>query len=156
MKWGVGVDNVDSTRRANWGLRSSTRPACSEKEVADLPWAMSPPWPVSLSRSITGCAPARWPKPSGISLEGRTVALVGYGDIGSNLARRLLAADMRVVAYDPVLSESHPPPGIAVANGRTRVDEADFIVLTLRLDPGQSPDAERRNPVGDAPRRAAS
>ena len=40
-------------------------------------------------------------KPRGISLANRTVAVVGYGDIGRNTARRLLAADMNIIAYDP-------------------------------------------------------
>lgn len=42
-----------------------------------------------------------WPKPRGISLAGKTVALVGFGDIGRNVAQRLLTAGMRVIAYDP-------------------------------------------------------
>ena len=43
-----------------------------------------------------------WPKPVGISLAEKTAAVVGFGDIGRNVARRMLASDMKVIAYDPV------------------------------------------------------
>ena len=133
VKWGVGVDNVDAAAARELGITVANTPGMFGKEVADLAvgyvTALARQF-VAVDRGVrAGC----WPKPSGISLEGRTVALVGYGDIGSNVARRLLAADMRVVAYDPVLSESQPPPGIAVANWPARVNEADFIVMTCAL-----------------------
>ncbi len=42
-----------------------------------------------------------WPKPKGISLSGKAVALIGFGDIGKNAAHRMLAAGMKVIVYDP-------------------------------------------------------
>jgi len=42
-----------------------------------------------------------WPKPAGISLAGKIVGLVGFGDIGRQIARRLIAAEMKVIVYDP-------------------------------------------------------
>src|SRR3546814_7680331 len=51
-----------------------------------------------IDREIRG---GGWPKPPGISLADRVVALVGFGDIGRQTARRLLAADMLINVYDP-------------------------------------------------------
>jgi D-3-phosphoglycerate dehydrogenase len=73
-----------------------------------------------------------WPKPRGISLADRTMALVGLGDIGMNVARRAVAADMRVVAYDPAMVEVNTP-GVALARWPERIEEADFVVLTCAL-----------------------
>ncbi len=48
-----------------------------------------------------GVRSGEWPKFQGISLAGRTAAILGLGDIGSNLARRLNVLGMRAIAYDP-------------------------------------------------------
>ena len=74
-----------------------------------------------------------WPKPRGLSLAGRTVAVVGYGDIGRNTAKRLLAADMSVIAYDPYVEESSLDAGVNLASWPERLDEADFIVVNCAL-----------------------
>lgn len=135
VKWGVGIDNVDFESARELGIAVANTPAMFGKEVADL--AMG--YVTALARGFVlidrGVRSGRWPKPTGISLEGRTVALVGYGDIGRNTARRLIAAEMRVVAYDPLLDVANPPPGIDVAAWPDRLAEADFIVLTCALTP---------------------
>ena len=74
-----------------------------------------------------------WPKPAGLSLAGKTVALVGFGDIGRNTARRLLACEMNVIAYDP---SYRPAPGLEAverADWPQRLSEAHFIVLACAL-----------------------
>jgi D-3-phosphoglycerate dehydrogenase len=76
-----------------------------------------------------------WPKPRGISLAGKTVALVGFGDIGKNTARRLLAADMQVIAFDPVAPDSPELPNVMRAPWPERLEEADFIVMNCALTP---------------------
>jgi len=133
VKWGVGIDNVDLEAARALGIPITNTPSLFGKEVADLAMA----YVTALARQFVaidrGVRAGDWPKPSGISLEGRTVALVGYGDIGRNTARRLLAAEMRVVAYDPVLVAGKRPPAIDVAVWPERVEEADFVVLTCAL-----------------------
>jgi D-3-phosphoglycerate dehydrogenase len=133
VKWGVGVDNVDFESARELGIAIANTPGMFGKEVADL--AMG--YVTALARGFVqidrGVRSGSWSKPSGISLEGRTVALVGYGDIGRNTARRLMAAEMRVVAYDPLINAADLPPGIDVAVWPDRLDEADFIVLTCAL-----------------------
>jgi D-3-phosphoglycerate dehydrogenase len=135
VKWGVGVDNVDFEAAGELGIPIANTPCMFGKEVADLAVgyviALAREF-VAIDREVRG---GGWPKPTGMSLAGRAVALVGYGDVGRNTARRLLAAEMRVVAYDPVLEAGHPPPPIEVAAWPDRVEEADFIVLTCALTP---------------------
>jgi D-3-phosphoglycerate dehydrogenase len=82
-----------------------------------------------------GVRAGQWPKPRGISLSGKTVALVGFGDIGRNTAKRLLAADMKVVAYDPYAAPTPELAAVERASWPERVDEADFIVVNCALTP---------------------
>jgi D-3-phosphoglycerate dehydrogenase len=74
-----------------------------------------------------------WPKPRGISVHGKTLGLVGFGDIGRNVAKRALASEMKVIAYDPAFK---PVEGLSVdrAEWPDRIGECDFIVMTCSLN----------------------
>jgi len=132
VKWGIGVDNVDFVACGELGLPVTNCPNMFGGEVADV--AMS--YVVALARHTfeidRGVRQGAWLKPSGVSLCGRTVALVGLGDIGAHFARRALAADMRVIGYDPGVVET--PPGVERAQWPARLEEADFLVFTCALN----------------------
>jgi D-3-phosphoglycerate dehydrogenase len=133
VKWGVGVDNVDFAAAQRLGIPASNTPGVFGKEVADL--AMNFVSGLArqtfyIDREIRNSI--AWPKPAGISLAGRTAALVGFGDIGRNTAKRLLAADMLVNVYDPYFK---PVDGLAVTQRQwpEGLEDADFIVFTAPL-----------------------
>jgi D-3-phosphoglycerate dehydrogenase / 2-oxoglutarate reductase len=135
VKWGVGVDNVDFVAAKELDIPVINTPRMFGGEVADI--AMG--YVIALARQTflidRGVRDGKWLKPSGISLADKTVALVGFGDIGRNTAKRLLAADMQVIAYDPYFQ---PAPGLEAvqsAQWSDRLEEADFIVLTCALTP---------------------
>jgi D-3-phosphoglycerate dehydrogenase len=133
VKWGIGVDNVDFDACRELQIPIINTPQMFGGEVADVALA----YVIGLARQLFLIdrrirLEGNWPKPAGISLRGKTVALVGLGDIGRSLAKRLIACEMRVVAYDP----SDVDPGVAVerASWPTRLEEADFIVFTCSLN----------------------
>lgn len=132
VKWGVGVDNVDFGAAEDLGIPVLNTPGMFGAEVADV--AVS--YVTALARETflidREVRAGRWPKPCGISLTHKTLALVGFGDIGRSAAKRLLAADMQVIVYDPFFKAVD---GLAVepAPWPERLDEADFIVLTCAL-----------------------
>ena len=135
VKWGIGVDNVDFAACEELGIPITNTPNMFGAEVADI--AMG--YIIGLARETfeidRGVRDGRWPKPRGISLSGKTVALVGYGDIGKNTAKRLLAADMNVIAYDPAAPNSAESAAVQHAEWPDRIEEADFIVVTCSLTP---------------------
>lgn len=132
VKWGIGVDNVDFVACKDLGIPITNCPNMFGGEVADV--AVS--YVGALARETfvidRGVRQGQWPKPRGISLAGRTVGLVGLGDIGRNVARRLLAADMKIVAYDPFYA-GDLVDGIERATWPERIGEADFLVFTCAL-----------------------
>lgn len=135
VKWGIGVDNVDFAACKDLGIPITNTPNMFGGEVADIAVG----YVIALARQTfdidRGVRAGEWPKPRGISLAGKTVALVGYGDIGKNTARRLLAADMTVVAYDPYAPDDSAMPQVQRANWPERINEADFIVINCALTP---------------------
>lgn len=135
VKWGIGVDNVDFSACNDLGIPITNTPNMFGAEVADI--AMG--YVIGLARQTflieRGVRAGDWPKPAGISLSGKTVALVGFGDIGRQTARRLLAADMHVIAYDPGYQPMAGLEGVEGAVWPHRLSEADFIVITCALTP---------------------
>lgn len=134
VKWGIGVDNVDFAACKDLGIPITNCPNMFGAEVADV--GMS--YIAALARHTfeidRGVRRGEWPKPRGISLAGRTLGLIGLGDIGRHLARRALAADMRVVAYDPFY-DGPVADGVQRAAWPQRIDEADFLAFTCALTP---------------------
>jgi D-3-phosphoglycerate dehydrogenase / 2-oxoglutarate reductase len=135
VKWGIGVDNVDFEACRDLGIPITNTPNMFGNEVADI--AMG--YIVALARETfdidRSVRQGKWPKPRGISLSGKTVALVGLGDIGKSTAKRLFAADMHIIAYDPVAPVSSEIAALERADWPRRIEEADFIVITCSLTP---------------------
>ncbi|MBW2419722.1 MAG: phosphoglycerate dehydrogenase [Deltaproteobacteria bacterium] len=139
VKWGVGVDNVDFDAARDLGIPVANTPGMFGAEVADVALG----YLIGLSRELFAIDRAvrggDWAKPRGRSLAGKRVALVGFGDIGRALARRLLALEMQVAAYDPVFeapSGYSMPVGleaVEVASWPQGIEQADFLVFTCAL-----------------------
>lgn len=135
VKWGVGVDNVDFKACEELGLPVTNTPGVFGQEVADVAMGMV----LGLTRHLFEIDRAirsdhSWPKPPGISLWNKTAALVGFGDIGRATAKRLLAHDLRVIAYDPFFT---PIEGLEVEHAAwpERLEEADILIFTCPLTP---------------------
>ena len=134
VKWGVGVDNLDFAAFREAGVPVENTPGVFGGEVADV--ALT--YVLGLARETYFIdreirAKNAWPKPSGISIAGRTVALVGFGDIGSQTARRLVACGANIVVYDPAYKPVDDL-NVETANWPARLDEADFLVFTCPLN----------------------
>lgn len=135
VKWGVGVDNVDFVAAQKLGIPVTNTPQMFGNEVADI--AMG--YVTGLSRETfridREVRQGGWPKPRGISLKGRTVGLIGYGDIGQQTAVRLRAAGLHVVGYDPAVTDAELD-GIRFALWPDRIGDCDFLVFTCSLNRG--------------------
>lgn len=135
VKWGVGVDNVDFDACRDLGIPIANTPGMFGAEVADVALA----YVIGLARQLflidRGIRNENaWPKPAGISVAGRSAGVVGLGDIGRNVARRLMACGMSVIAYDPGVQGDCGVPGITHADWPTRIGEVDFLVFTCALN----------------------
>lgn len=136
VKWGIGVDNVDFSACKDLAIPVTNTPNMFGKEVADIAVAYT----IGLARQIffidqsIKANPQAWPKPAGISLEGKNVGLIGYGDIGKNTARRLLACEMNVTAYDPGVEGDAGIQGVKRANWPEQVEAMDFLIFTCALN----------------------
>ena len=104
---GVGVDNVDLEAATRRGVVVMNTPGGSSVTVAELAVAMM----LALSRHIAQATASvkggKWEKKrfQGHELSGKTLGVVGIGNIGSVVVDRARAMKMHVVAFDPFVSE---------------------------------------------------
>ncbi len=136
VKWGVGVDNVDFAAAKKHGIQVANTPRMFGGEVADI----AVHYVIGLARQTffidREVRQGRWPKPAGISLQGKTAAVIGFGDIGRNTARRLAAHEVNVVVYDPhVCPTAQELSKYAFAEWPEKLQAADFVVVTCALTP---------------------
>jgi D-3-phosphoglycerate dehydrogenase len=134
VKWGIGVDNVDFAACKELGIPIINTPNMFGREVADV--AMG--YVIGLARETfmidRRVRQGDWLKVSGMSLAGKKVGLVGYGDIGRNTAKRLLASDMDVTAFDPFYDQTQNPYSeVKFANWPDGIEIFDFLVFTCAL-----------------------
>lgn len=134
VKWGVGVDNVDFEACRELAIPIANTPNMFGSEVADV--AMG--YVTGLARETfqidREIRAGDWPKNCGVSLSGKCVGLVGYGDIGKNTAKRLLAADMSIRCYDPAFTDTDGGPGIEFCAWPERLETCDFLVFTCSMN----------------------
>ncbi|MBC7180014.1 MAG: hypothetical protein H5U14_07955, partial [Roseovarius sp.] len=103
-------------------------------EVADVATGLV----IGLARQLflidRGVRAGGWPKPAGISLAGRTVGVIGLGDIGRNTVTRLQALGLKAIAYDPGVDGNAGIAGLERAAWPDRVGDCDFLVFTCALN----------------------
>lgn len=134
VKWGIGVDNVDFSTAEKLAIPVANTPNMFGPEVADI--AMS--YVTALARETyvidREVRQGKWPKRRGISLNAKTVGVIGFGNIGQNTAIRLLAAGMNVMAYDPVFEPTKGTERVQPQPWPKCTGDCDFLVFTCPLN----------------------
>jgi len=134
---GVGVDNIDVQAATEKGIIVVNAPegntiAATEQTMA-LMLALARHTPQAHMCLVNG----KWDRKTytGVELKGKTLGILGLGKIGSGVAKRALAFEMKVMAYDPFVSpEKAQSMGVEMADLDTIFKEADFISVHLPLN----------------------
>ena len=132
---GVGIDNVDVPAATQHGVVVMNTPAGNTVSTAELTFALILNLARKVSQACASMTAGRWERKEflGTELSGKTLGVLGLGRIGSEVARRALAFEMKVAGYDPFLTEAHAKAlGIELAADLDEVyRDADFITVHL-------------------------
>lgn len=133
---GVGVDNVDVAAATARGVIVMNTPFGNSITTAEHTMALM----LALARQIPAADAStrdgKWEKNRfmGVELAGKTLGLIGCGNVGANVATRALGFAMRVVAYDPFLTEERALRlGVEQVALDALLARADFITLHTPL-----------------------
>ena len=135
---GVGVDNIDLEEATRRGIQVVNSPngntvAAAEHTMALL-LALARNVPCAHTRLKEGC----WDRKSfyGVELAGKVLGILGLGKVGSAVARRAQAFEMKVMGYDPYLPRERVRKlGVELASLEDVLRQADFLTLHLPLTP---------------------
>lgn len=133
---GIGVDNVDLKAATAYGVVVMNTPLGNSITTAEHALAMMFAVARDIPEATASTKAGKWEKNRfmGVELTGKTLGLIGCGNIGSIVANRAQGLHMRVIAYDPFLSEKR-----AIDLGVEKVElpdllaRADFISLHTPL-----------------------
>lgn len=133
---GVGLDNVDLEAATQKGIIAMNTPAGNTISTAEHTFSMI----LSLSRNIpqanASMKKGEWKRSKfmGVELYGKTLGIVGFGRIGSEVARRAIAFGMKILAFDPFLSkEVAESMGVEVAELPEVLRGSDYITVHTPL-----------------------
>ncbi len=133
---GVGVDNVDTDAATRRGVVVMNTPGGSSTTVAELTLAHMLALARHVAQATASVKSGKWEKRrfQGRELAGKTLGVVGIGNIGSIVVQRCLAMRMRVIAYDPFISaEAAAKLGVAQVTLDELWRDADVISLHVPL-----------------------
>jgi D-3-phosphoglycerate dehydrogenase len=105
---GVGVDNVDVEAATRRGVIVMNTPAGNTISTAEHAFSLLMALARKIPQAHASIKAGKWDRKSfeGVELYDKTLAVLGMGRIGKEVARRAMAFGMRVLAYDPYLSAS--------------------------------------------------
>ena len=133
---GIGVDNVDIPAATARGVVVMNTPFGNSITTAEHAIALMFALARQLPEADASTQSGKWEKNRfmGVEVTGKTLGLIGAGNIGSIVASRALGLRMKVVAYDPFLT---PDRAIELGIEKVELDEllrrADFISLHTPL-----------------------
>jgi D-3-phosphoglycerate dehydrogenase len=135
---GVGVDNIDLTAARSHGVTVVNAPKSTSLAVAELTMGMMFALARMLPKADATMKQGQWIKKQleGIELNGKTLGIVGMGNIGSALAQRAAGLGMKIIGYDSLVSPNDikkrgaEPVSLADLYARS-----DFISFHLPLTP---------------------
>ncbi|WP_432719091.1 phosphoglycerate dehydrogenase [Pectinatus frisingensis] len=133
---GVGTDNIDISAATQRGIIVLNAPEGNTIAATEHTMAMM----LSMSRMIPianeTLQKGEWNRKKyvGVELCGKTLGIIGLGRIGSGVAKRAMAFDMKVIAYDPYLNEDRANAlGVTIGSLDDVIVNSDFITVHMPL-----------------------
>ena len=133
---GVGLDNVDVSAASKKGIVVMNAPAGNTVSTAEHAFSLM----LSLSRNIPAASQSvkqgRWDRKKfmGVELYGKTLGIIGLGRIGAEFAKRANSFGMKILAFDPFLSEDKAKAlNVESVSLDTLLKNADFITIHTPL-----------------------
>jgi len=134
---GVGVDNINLEAAKAHGVAVVNAPKSTTLAVAELTLGLLLAVARSIPRADNTMKKGEWIKKQleGVELRGKTLGIIGMGNIGSAVGRLTTALGMRVIGYDPNVSgDEIEARGAEQVTLQELYEAADFITLHVPLN----------------------
>jgi D-3-phosphoglycerate dehydrogenase len=128
VRGGVGLDTIDADYARSKGITVMNTPLASSASVAELAIGFMFALARSIVTSTNSMRAGKWEKKKfeGEELCGKTLGVIGIGNIGKEVAKRAQAIGMHVIAYDPFVKLM---AGVEMVSFDNLLSQADYITL---------------------------
>ncbi|KAJ6807826.1 putative D-3-phosphoglycerate dehydrogenase 3, chloroplastic [Iris pallida] len=138
---GVGIDNVDLSAATEHGCLVVNAPTANTVAAAEHAIALLAAMARNVAQADASLKAGKWQRSKyvGVSLVGKTLAVMGFGKVGSEVARRAKGLGMHVIAHDPYAAADRARAiGVDLVSFDEAIATADFISLHMPLTPSTS------------------
>jgi D-3-phosphoglycerate dehydrogenase len=138
VRAGVGLDNVDQEAAKKKGVEVQNTPEAPTVSVAEMVFAMMFAMARNITQADSSMKDERWEKKklTGTELWNKTLGIIGYGRIGSEVAERAKAFGMRVCAFDVLdISQICMEMGTEKTEFLDLIKKSDYITVHVPLVP---------------------
>lgn len=135
---GVGIDNVDLQAATEFGCLVVNAPTANTVAAAEHGIALLSSMARNVAQSDASMKAGKWERNKyvGVSLVGKTLAVMGFGKVGSEVARRAKGLGMHIIAHDPYAPADRARAlGVELVSFEKAITTADFISLHMPLTP---------------------
>ncbi len=134
-KHGAGLENIHLDKAKELGVAVCNVPGTNANAVADLTFGLM----LAAARNIVSTNrwvhESKWQTAIGVDVYGKTLGLMGFGAIAKNVARRAAGFSMKVLAYDPYVTQlpEEFQGYVTLADRETVLTGCDYLSLHLPL-----------------------
>jgi D-3-phosphoglycerate dehydrogenase len=132
VRGGVGLDTIDAEYARSKGVVVMNTPQASSISVAELTIGFMFALARSIYQTTASVKAEKWEKKrfEGEEITGKTLGLIGVGNVGREVAKRASALGMSIIAYDPYIKELE---GISLVGFDELLAQSDYISLHLPM-----------------------
>ncbi len=133
---GVGVDNIDIPAASEKGVIVMNTPTGNTIATAELTFTHIMVGTRPITQANASIHSGVWDRKSfkGTELKNKVLAVLGMGRIGAEVAKRAMAFGMKVLAYDPFLTEARAKTlGVEIVALEDAFKQADYITVHMPL-----------------------
>ncbi len=135
---GIGLDNVDTDAATERGVMVVNAPQSNTLSTAEHTMAMLLAQARNIPAASSALKEGRWERSkwTGVELADKTLGIIGFGRIGTLVAQRANAFGMKLVAFDPYVTEDRARrAGVELVDLDTLAQRSDFVTLHLIKTP---------------------
>ncbi|CAL5054120.1 unnamed protein product [Urochloa decumbens] len=135
---GVGIDNVDLQAATEAGCLVVNAPTANTVAAAEHAVALLASMARNVAQADASLKAGKWQRSKyiGVTLVGKTLAVLGFGKVGSEVARRAKGLGMDIIAHDPYAPVDRARAiGVDLVSFDEAISTADFISLHMPLTP---------------------
>ncbi len=134
IRAGAGYNTIDTKHARKRGIDVMNTPGANANAVAEEVIALMLADARHLIKADASCRAGEWEKKAfmGREIAGKTVGIVGLGNIGRLVARRLSGFDVTLLGYDPMIARERAAEfGVTLTDLETLFERSDYVTLHI-------------------------